>query len=59
MSSLSEPAYAAQKIEDSNAVDDPNDMKWLHMLMSPGSSLGGARPKASVVDGDGDLLPKQ
>ncbi|MDC3332616.1 HipA domain-containing protein [bacterium] len=55
MSSLAELAYAAKKIEDSNAVDDPDYMKWLHMLMSPGSSLGGARPKASVVDGDGDL----
>ena len=25
------------------------------MLMAPGSSLGGARPKASVVDSDGSL----
>lgn len=55
MSSLAELAYAAQKIEDSNAVDDPDYLKWLHMLMSPGSSLGGTRPKASVIDGDGDL----
>jgi serine/threonine-protein kinase HipA len=55
MSSLSELAHAAQKVEDNNAVDDPDYMKWLQMLMSPGSSLGGARPKASVIDDDGDL----
>ena len=31
----------------------PND--WLRMLIAPGGSLGGARPKASVVDPDGHL----
>lgn len=30
-------------------------IKWLNMLISPGSSLGGARPKANVVDDDGNL----
>lgn len=29
--------------------------KWLNQLVMPGSSLGGARPKASVVDTNGDL----
>ena len=28
---------------------------WLRMLIAPGGSLGGARPKASVVDPAGDL----
>ncbi len=28
---------------------------WLRMLIAPGGSLGGARPKASVVDDDGHL----
>jgi serine/threonine-protein kinase HipA len=28
---------------------------WLRMLIAPGGSLGGARPKASVVDPDGQL----
>lgn len=55
MSSLSELVHAAQKVEDSDAMDDPDYLKWLNMLMSPGSSLGGARPKASIIDGDGDL----
>lgn len=49
ISSLRELEYASRQVEagDSN---DPEYVKWLHMLMSPGSSLGGARPKASVVD---------
>jgi serine/threonine-protein kinase HipA len=29
--------------------------KWLVMLMAPGSSLGGARPKANVMDKNGQL----
>jgi len=29
--------------------------KWISMLIAPGSSLGGARPKASVSDPDGNL----
>jgi serine/threonine-protein kinase HipA len=29
--------------------------KWLVMLMAPGSSLGGARPKANILDKDGQL----
>jgi serine/threonine-protein kinase HipA len=49
ISSLRELAYAAQQVETSDS-DDPEFLKWLYMLMSPGSSLGGARPKSSVVD---------
>jgi serine/threonine-protein kinase HipA len=29
--------------------------KWLAILMAPGSSLGGARPKANVLDAKGNL----
>lgn len=29
--------------------------KWLNQLIQPGSSLGGARPKATVVDPDGQF----
>ncbi len=32
-----------------------NPELWLKQLMSPGSSLGGARPKANVKDADGTL----
>lgn len=50
ISALRDLEYAAQQVEDNSNVDDPEYLKWLTMLMSPGSSLGGARPKASVVD---------
>jgi serine/threonine-protein kinase HipA len=33
----------------------PDDERWLTQLFAPGSSLGGARPKASVRDEDGAL----
>jgi len=29
--------------------------KWMHVLIAPGSSLGGARPKAHIVDTSGNL----
>ena len=54
ISSLKEFEYAALQVENSN-TDDPEYLKWLYMLMSPGSSLGGARPKASVVDDEKHL----
>ena len=55
LSSLPELEQAVHKIEsDQNAMDD-DYLRWLSMLFSPGSSLGGARPKSSVVDGEGNL----
>lgn len=41
---------AARHIEE----DDP-DEKWLRELLAPGTSLGGARPKANVVNVDGSM----
>ncbi len=35
--------------------EDPLNDKWLNQLIKPGSSLGGARPKATVQDVDGSL----
>lgn len=35
--------------------DDADVSSWLHMLLAPGSSLGGARPKANVKNTDGSL----
>lgn len=55
LSSLRELEYAAQHIEDNADMADADYLKWLTMLISPGSSLGGARPKASVVDNDKHL----
>ncbi len=37
-------------------VDDSDSDEDLRLLLAPGSSLGGARPKASVHDRDGHLL---
>lgn len=40
-----------------NFENDENGIteKWLNQLIRPGSSLGGARPKATVVDTEGEL----
>lgn len=43
------------KLEEEDVSEDPEYLNWLNMLMAPGSSLGGARPKASVIDSDGHL----
>lgn len=42
--------YASSQLERSDIENDKNYMKWLKMLIAPGGSLGGARPKASVLD---------
>lgn len=52
--SIRELEEASLRLEEDD-VDDALKMKWLNMLMAPGSSLGGARPKASVVDSKGQL----
>ena len=36
-------------------ADEEVDAGWLDVLLAPGSSLGGARPKANVADADGSL----
>ncbi len=36
-------------------IDESEDDDDLRLLMAPGSSLGGARPKASVIEADGHL----
>jgi serine/threonine-protein kinase HipA len=53
--SLRELEYASWKIQDDAANDDPHYLEWLNLLIAPGSSIGGARPKAGVRDPDGDL----
>lgn len=55
ISSLRDLEYAVQQVEDNTNTDKPAYLKWLNMLISPGSSLGGARPKASVVDDNKQL----
>lgn len=48
--SLRELEQASLRLEQEDSINDPEYIKWLNMLMAPGSSLGGARPKASVID---------
>ena len=55
IASLKELEYAAQQIEHNLDLDNPEYRKWLNMLMSPGSSLGGARPKSCVIDENNEL----
>ncbi len=53
LAALRELQYAADVVEsdeDSDAVRE-----WVMFLLAPGSSLGGARPKASVSDEEGNL----
>ncbi len=53
--SLRELEQASLQLEAADASEDPDYLKWLEMLIAPGSSLGGARPKASVLDKKGQL----
>ncbi|NOY72883.1 MAG: type II toxin-antitoxin system HipA family toxin [Gammaproteobacteria bacterium] len=55
MTSLRELEHAAQQVEDVGDLDDPDYLKWLNMLIAPGASLGGARPKSCVIDNDESL----
>lgn len=48
--SIRELEEISLRLEDDNVSDDPAYLNWLNMLVAPGSSLGGARPKASVLD---------
>lgn len=50
MASLRELEHAAIQIEKDDNIDSDEYYHWLKILISPGSSLGGARPKACVTD---------
>jgi serine/threonine-protein kinase HipA len=53
--SLRELEHASLQLERDDAMNDPEYAQWLRVLIDPGSSLGGARPKASVIDDKGHL----
>lgn len=53
LSRIREIQHAANVFESDEDKKDFN--KWLNILMAPGSSLGGARPKANVLDQQNDL----
>lgn len=52
ITSLAELEQASWLLEQD---DTPQVRKWLQILLAPGSSLGGARPKANVRNTDGRL----
>ncbi len=47
--------FASLQLEKEDISEDPENFKWLNMLIGPGSSLGGTRPKASVLDTKDEL----
>ena len=55
LASVRELMHAAHEIEASEEKHLLPSKKWLAQLLHPGTSLGGARPKASVIDEDGTL----
>ncbi|MCM1168659.1 MAG: type II toxin-antitoxin system HipA family toxin [Bacteroides sp.] len=55
LANVRELMQAAQEIETSEEKHRLPARKWLDQLLQPGTSLGGARPKASVIDDDGTL----
>ena len=56
ITSLRDLQEASLRFERSEGEgENRNQEKWLAQLFAPGSSLGGARPKASIRDEDGAL----
>jgi serine/threonine-protein kinase HipA len=55
LTNLRELIAASREIELSEEGNLLPDMKWITQLVQPGSSLGGARPKASVIDDNKSL----
>jgi serine/threonine-protein kinase HipA len=52
--SLRELEQASLALEK-DVLKDVEALKWINLLIAPGASLGGARPKASVMDENGHL----
>ena len=52
LTDLRELIAASKEIEKSEEVNALPEKRWIAQLVQPGSSLGGARPKANVVDTD-------
>ncbi|MEM6397406.1 MAG: HipA domain-containing protein [Bacteroidota bacterium] len=46
---------ASLQVESDDFFNQSDANRWLNVLIAPGSSLGGARPKANVKDTDGHL----
>ena len=52
---LRELENAAWQFQADDAAENPKLREWLSLLMAPGSSIGGARPKAGVCDEEDNL----
>lgn len=53
--SIRELEQISLRLEDEDVVNDSDYLNWLNMLVASGSSLGGARPKASIIDKNDEL----
>ncbi len=53
--SLKDLQHASLLLERDKDASDARYGKWIRLLIAPGRSLGGARPKASVLDEQGRL----
>lgn len=55
LTSLKELAQIAYDLSNSKFDDQDTLRQWLKVLVAPGSSLGGARPKANFLEHDGSF----
>lgn len=55
LTEIRELIHASQEVEKSEENDILPEKKWITQLIQPGTSLGGARPKAGVLDEMGNL----
>ena len=55
LTEIRELIHASQEVEKSEENDTLPEKKWIAQLIQPGTSLGGARPKAGVLDERGNL----
>jgi serine/threonine-protein kinase HipA len=52
LTKLPELETLSLRLEEKGVEEEPEYLRWLTILLAPGRSLGGARPKASVVGED-------
>lgn len=55
LTELRELIAASKEIEKSEDINTLPEKRWIAQLVQPGSSLGGARPKANVIDSDHNI----
>lgn len=55
VTNLAELADVAREVTRKNHDDLDQLRRWLSLLVAPGASLGGARPKANFIEADGEF----